>query len=109
MPGHDQHRRGVLAVQHHRAGALAAVGGDRAGAGAGQVDADRVVVAVGALDPAADQQVLLVQLDVVHMSADITGDGRADIVGFGDTGVWTALSNGDGTFPPPRVVLADFC
>ncbi len=41
--------------------------------------------------------------------ADVTGDGRADIVGFGDTGVWTALSNGDGTFQPPRVVLADFC
>ena len=41
--------------------------------------------------------------------ADITGDGRADIVGFGDTAVWTALSNGDGTFQPPRVVLADFC
>ncbi len=41
--------------------------------------------------------------------ADITGDGRADIVGFGDTGVWTAISNGDGTFQPPRVVLADFC
>ena len=30
--------------------------------------------------------------------ADITGDGRADIVAFGDAGVWTALSNGDGTF-----------
>ena len=30
--------------------------------------------------------------------ADITGDGRADIVGFGESGVWTALSNGDGTF-----------
>ena len=41
--------------------------------------------------------------------ADVTGDGRADIVGFGDAGVWTALSNGDGTFQPPRVVLADFC
>ncbi len=40
--------------------------------------------------------------------ADITGDGRADIVGFGETGVWTALSNGDGTFAEPRVVLADF-
>ena len=39
--------------------------------------------------------------------ADITGDGRADIVGFGDTGVWTAITNGDGTFQPPRVVLAD--
>ena len=37
-----------------------------------------------------------------------TGDGRADIVGFGDDGVWTALSNGDGTFQPARFVLSDF-
>ena len=40
--------------------------------------------------------------------ADLTGQGRGDIVGFGDAGVWTALSNGDGTFESPRVVLADF-
>jgi hypothetical protein len=40
--------------------------------------------------------------------ADLTGSGRADIVGFGETGVWTALSNGDGSFQPPRVVLANF-
>jgi hypothetical protein len=40
--------------------------------------------------------------------ADTTGDKRADIVGFGTTGVWTALGNGDGTFQPPQVVLADF-
>src|SRR5690349_17417578 len=40
--------------------------------------------------------------------ADITGDRRGDLVGFGDTGVWTARSNGDGTFQPPQVVLADF-
>ena len=39
--------------------------------------------------------------------ADVTGDGRADIVGFGDAGVWTALSNGDGTFQAPQFVLAD--
>ncbi|GAB3061635.1 VCBS repeat-containing protein [Micromonospora schwarzwaldensis] len=39
--------------------------------------------------------------------ADVTGDGRADIVGFGDDGVWVALNNGDGTFAPPRFVLAD--
>ena len=41
--------------------------------------------------------------------ADITGDGKADIIGFGDTGVWTAIGNGDGTFQAPRVVLNDFC
>ncbi|HEU5279135.1 MAG TPA: VCBS repeat-containing protein, partial [Gaiellaceae bacterium] len=41
--------------------------------------------------------------------ADLTADGQADIVGFGTTGVWTALSNGDGTFLPPAVVLANFC
>ncbi len=40
--------------------------------------------------------------------ADLTGNGRADIVGFGDGGVWTALSCGDGTFEPPRLVLEDF-
>jgi hypothetical protein len=26
---------------------------------------------------------------------------RGDIIGFGDAGVWTALSNGDGTFTAP--------
>jgi hypothetical protein len=30
--------------------------------------------------------------------APLTSRGVADIVGFGDAGVWTALSNGDGTF-----------
>jgi hypothetical protein len=29
---------------------------------------------------------------------DITGDGRADIVGFGTAGVYTAVSGGDGGF-----------
>jgi hypothetical protein len=43
-----------------------------------------------------------------RLLADLTGNGRADIVGFGDAGVWTALSNGDGTFQAPKFVLADF-
>ena len=40
--------------------------------------------------------------------ADLTGDGRADIVGFGQDGVYTALGNGDGTFQDARLVLVDF-
>ena len=35
--------------------------------------------------------------------ADLTGDGRADIVGFGNVGAWVALNNGDGTFQAPRL------
>jgi hypothetical protein len=31
-----------------------------------------------------------------RLLADLTGDRRADIVGFGEAGVGTALSNGDG-------------
>lgn len=40
--------------------------------------------------------------------ADLTGDGRADIVGFGDAGVWVALNNGDGTFQAPNKVVDNF-
>src|SRR5262249_30755757 len=43
-----------------------------------------------------------------RFAADLTGDGRADIIGFGNDGVWTALGNGDGTFAGARFVLADF-
>jgi len=40
--------------------------------------------------------------------ADLTGDGRADIIGFGDAGVWTALGNGDGTFQAPQLGIANY-
>jgi FG-GAP-like repeat len=40
--------------------------------------------------------------------ADLTGDGRADIVGFGNAGVYVALNNGNGTFQAPQLVVANF-
>ena len=42
-----------------------------------------------------------------HM-ADVNGDGKADIVGFGNAGVYVALSNGDGTFAAPVLELGNF-
>jgi hypothetical protein len=39
---------------------------------------------------------------------DTTGDGRVDIVGFGNDGVWVALGQGDGTFAQSNKVLDDF-
>jgi hypothetical protein len=44
----------------------------------------------------------------VRSSADLSNDGKADIIGFGDAGVWTALGTGDGGFSPERFVLANF-
>src|SRR5213079_960395 len=40
--------------------------------------------------------------------AKLTSSGFADIIGFGDAGVWTSLSNGDGTFQDANYVLANF-
>ncbi|PPQ70672.1 hypothetical protein CVT26_014611 [Gymnopilus dilepis] len=40
--------------------------------------------------------------------AELNGDGKPDIIGFGNDGVHVALNNGDGTFQPPRVVLDDY-
>ena len=39
---------------------------------------------------------------------DINGNGHADIVGFGDAGVWTALGDGNGGFPVAQFVLDNF-
>ena len=40
--------------------------------------------------------------------ADVNGDGRADIVGFGDRGVYVALATGGGSFGAPTFKLASF-
>ena len=40
--------------------------------------------------------------------AYLTGDGRADIVGFGSAGVWVSLNNGNGTFQGPVKVVDNF-
>ena len=40
--------------------------------------------------------------------ADLTGDGRGDIIGFGDSGVYVSYNNGDGTFQPVKLVLKSF-
>ncbi len=40
--------------------------------------------------------------------ADTTGDGRADIVGFGDAGVYRSLAQADGSFGPQQFVVANF-
>jgi hypothetical protein len=43
-----------------------------------------------------------------RMLADINGDGRDDIVGFGGDGVWAALANGAGGFGPMYLALGAF-
>ncbi|MGW5134808.1 FG-GAP-like repeat-containing protein [Streptomyces sp. NPDC004135] len=40
--------------------------------------------------------------------ADTTGDGRLDLVGCHDDGVWVSLQDADGTFADPLYVLDDF-
>ena len=40
--------------------------------------------------------------------ADVNGDGRADIVGFGFSGTYTSLGHADGTFAVPIVASSTF-
>lgn len=43
-----------------------------------------------------------------RMLADINGDGKADIVGFGEHAVFTALADGQGGFGPVNIALQWF-
>ncbi|WP_031273483.1 VCBS repeat-containing protein [Kocuria atrinae] len=43
-----------------------------------------------------------------RLLADVNGDGRDDIVGFGDQGTYVALGRVNRTFAPPQLRLRDF-
>src|SRR5262249_59883482 len=38
--------------------------------------------------------------------ADVNGDGMADIVGFGQSGVWVSFPTAQGNFAPPTLPLS---
>jgi hypothetical protein len=40
--------------------------------------------------------------------ADVTGDGRADIVGFGNAGVYVSLARADGSYGPVTRVVDNY-
>jgi hypothetical protein len=40
--------------------------------------------------------------------ADLTGERRADIVGFGNAGVWVSLNGANVVFPNPTKVIDNF-
>ncbi|PPR06992.1 hypothetical protein CVT24_011070 [Panaeolus cyanescens] len=43
-----------------------------------------------------------------RLVADLTGNKRSDLIGFGDAGVLVALNRGDGTFDAPKLALDNF-
>jgi hypothetical protein len=43
-----------------------------------------------------------------RLLADVTGDGRADIVGFGNDGVYVSRAQAGGTFETPQLVVHNF-
>ncbi len=51
---------------------------------------------------------LITKQDTMPLTVDLTGDGKADILGFGDAGVYVSLNNGTGGFPQPTFALANF-
>ncbi len=45
----------------------------------------------------------------VRVLADVNGDGKIDVVGFGNAGVYVALSNGSQFVPVSTAASSDFC
>jgi FG-GAP-like repeat len=43
-----------------------------------------------------------------RVAADVNGDGQADLVGFGDAGVYVSLAQGGGAFTAPQLAVGDF-
>ncbi|MFJ9113615.1 FG-GAP-like repeat-containing protein [Streptomyces sp. NPDC102283] len=43
-----------------------------------------------------------------RLLADVTGDKKPDIIGFGNEGVWVSHNNGDGTFEQAQLVCRGF-
>ena len=43
-----------------------------------------------------------------RLLADVNGDGRADIVGFGDNATYVSLGKRNGTFTAPQVGVANY-
>ncbi|MFF4739449.1 FG-GAP-like repeat-containing protein [Streptomyces sp. NPDC001262] len=44
----------------------------------------------------------------LRLLADVTGDGKPDIVGFGDEGVWVSHNRGDGQYKQAQLVCRGF-
>jgi pro-kumamolisin-like protein len=63
---------------------------------------------LGTIDGTALLTALITKQDTVPLAADLTGDGRADLVGFGDAGVYVSIGHGDGTFPQPSLAVGNF-
>ncbi len=62
---------------------------------------------MGLLSPVEGSSDVYIGAHHIRTTADVNGDGRADIVGFGDNGVYFALSTGN-RFTGTRLAVADF-
>jgi hypothetical protein len=45
---------------------------------------------------------------LTRLLGDVNGDGKADVIGFGQVGTYVSLGNGDGTFQAAEFALATF-